>query len=47
MNYKVRLLPSGHQFDMADDETILDAALRNGLAFPSGCRSGAGGACKG
>jgi CDP-4-dehydro-6-deoxyglucose reductase len=47
MNYKVRVLPSGHEFEMAEDETILDAALRSGLAFPYGCRSGACGACKG
>ncbi|HEY0635869.1 MAG TPA: CDP-6-deoxy-delta-3,4-glucoseen reductase [Gammaproteobacteria bacterium] len=47
MNYKVRALPSGHEFEVAGDETILDAALRSGLAFPYGCRSGACGACKG
>jgi CDP-4-dehydro-6-deoxyglucose reductase len=39
-------MPSGREFSVESDETILDGALRNGLAFPYGCRGGACGACK-
>lgn len=39
--------PSGHAFSVADDETILEAALRQGLTLPYGCRDGACGACRG
>ena len=47
MSYTVTVLPSGHQFHAESDETILDAALRSGLALPYGCRGGACGACIG
>jgi CDP-4-dehydro-6-deoxyglucose reductase len=47
MPHQVTIQPSGHQFTVADDETILDAALREGFALPYGCRNGACGACKG
>lgn len=47
MSYSVTVLPSGHQFTAEADETLLDAALRGGLAFPYGCRGGACGACVG
>ena len=47
MPYQVTLQPSGHQFTVTDDETILEAALREGFALPYGCRNGACGACKG
>ena len=43
----VRLEPSGHTFDVAPGETILEAALRQGIGLPYGCRNGACGACKG
>ncbi len=46
MDFKVRISPSGHEFDVSAEETILDAALRHGLNFPYGCRSGVCGACK-
>jgi len=46
MTFTVYLEPSGHHFDIEPDETILDAALRHGHAFPYGCRSGCG-ACLG
>jgi CDP-4-dehydro-6-deoxyglucose reductase len=39
-------MPSGREFTVEADETILDGALRNGLAFPYGCRGGACGACR-
>lgn len=44
---KVHVRPSGHSFETEGDESILDAALRSGYAFPYGCRNGACGACKG
>jgi CDP-4-dehydro-6-deoxyglucose reductase len=47
MPYQVTIQPSGHQFTVGDDETILDAALREGFALPYGCRNGACGSCKG
>src|SRR3569833_1802119 len=47
MPYQVTVQPSGHQFTVNDDETILEAALREGFSLPYGCRNGACGACKG
>ena len=47
MSFKIVLQPSGHEFDIEAEETILDAALRHGYAFSYGCRAGACGACKG
>ncbi len=46
MSFTVRVMPSGREFSVENDETILEGALRNGLAFPYGCRGGACGACK-
>lgn len=47
MSFKVRIEPSGHEFVAEDQETVLEAALRQGLALPYSCRNGACGACKG
>jgi CDP-4-dehydro-6-deoxyglucose reductase len=47
MPYQVTIQPSGHQFNVNDDETILEAALREGFSLPYGCRNGACGSCKG
>ena len=47
MRHKVRIEPSGHEFQVEAGETVLDAALRQGFAFPYGCRNGACGSCKG
>jgi len=47
MSFKIILQPSGHEFEIEPEETILDAALRHGYAFSYGCRAGACGACKG
>ncbi|MEO5693661.1 MAG: CDP-6-deoxy-delta-3,4-glucoseen reductase [Usitatibacter sp.] len=44
---QVRLEPSGHTFEVAPGETVLEAALRQGIGLPYGCRNGACGACKG
>ncbi|WP_018871630.1 CDP-6-deoxy-delta-3,4-glucoseen reductase [Thioalkalivibrio sp. ALJ16] len=47
MAFDVTIQPSGHTFEVEDDETVLEAALRQGFAFPYGCRNGACGSCKG
>lgn len=47
MTFTVHIKPSGHSFDIEAGETILDAALRHGYAFPYGCRNGGCGACLG
>jgi len=47
MPHQVTVQPSGHQFTVQDDESILEAALREGFSLPYGCRNGACGACKG
>ena len=47
MRRRVEIKPSGHQFYVESDETILDAALRQGVNLRYGCRNGACGACKG
>ncbi|MBD3669907.1 MAG: CDP-6-deoxy-delta-3,4-glucoseen reductase [Gammaproteobacteria bacterium] len=46
MSFKVVVKPSNREFTIEAGETLLDAALRNGLSFPYGCRSGVCGACK-
>jgi CDP-4-dehydro-6-deoxyglucose reductase, E3 len=45
--FRVTLKPSGNTFNVKSDETILDAALRQGIGLPYGCRNGACGSCKG
>ncbi len=47
MGFTVRVLPSEHEFEVNGGETVLDAALRHGYAFPYGCRDGVCGSCKG
>ncbi|MCH9673759.1 MAG: CDP-6-deoxy-delta-3,4-glucoseen reductase [Gammaproteobacteria bacterium] len=47
MDHNIELSPGGEQFTAQADETILDAALRNGVLLPYGCRNGACGSCKG
>jgi len=47
MTFTVHIMPSGRRFDVESDESVLDAALRQGYAFPYGCRNGGCGACKG
>lgn len=46
MAHQVILQPSGHHFSVADDMTILEAALDAGINLPYGCKNGACGACK-
>jgi CDP-4-dehydro-6-deoxyglucose reductase len=47
MSHQITILPGGKTFLANDDETLLDAALRQGVGLPYGCRDGACGACKG
>ncbi|RXZ43529.1 CDP-6-deoxy-delta-3,4-glucoseen reductase [Crenobacter cavernae] len=47
MTCQVKVLPSGHGFAVEAQETLLEAALRQGIGLPYGCRDGACGACKG
>ena len=47
MPNQVTLQPGNHVFTARDDETILDAALREGHVVSYGCRNGACGTCKG
>ena len=47
MSHQITVRPSGRQFVADDDESVLDAALRQGLTMPYGCRDGACGSCKG
>ncbi len=45
MTYKVTIHPSGHTFEVDAGEPILDAAMRNNIELPYGCRGGACGSC--
>jgi len=47
MSYRITVQPSGHQFNVLPDETILEAALREGVGLAYGCRNGMCGSCKG
>lgn len=47
MNNKVLVKPSMHEFTVNHGETVLDAAIRQGLGLPYNCRDGACGTCKG
>ncbi len=47
MTHQVTIRNTGHQFQAADGESVLQAALNAGLVIPYGCRDGACGSCKG
>lgn len=47
MSFQVSIEPGQHRFQTQAGETILEAALRQGLTLPYGCRDGACGACRG
>lgn len=44
--YTVRLEPVGVEFEVEDGETVLNAAFRQGIALPHGCKEGQCSACK-
>ena len=46
MSLTVSVLPSGRAFTTDNDETILAAAIRQGIGLPYGCKDGACGSCK-
>lgn len=46
MSHEVELSPGGEVFEVADGETILDAALRAGINLQYGCRHGNCSTCK-
>ncbi|WIT10837.1 CDP-6-deoxy-delta-3,4-glucoseen reductase [Paucibacter sediminis] len=46
MNFQVTVQPSGREFSVERDETLLGAAIRQGVGLPYGCKDGACGSCK-
>jgi CDP-4-dehydro-6-deoxyglucose reductase len=47
MAFKITLKASGHTFEVEENEFILAAALRQGISFPYGCKTGSCGTCLG
>src|SRR3954464_14321001 len=47
MSYRITIKPSNHTFDAQPDDTVLEAALREGYVLAYSCRNGACGTCKG
>ena len=46
MAYQVKIESSGHTFSVEVDESVLEAALRQGIELPYGCRGGSCGSCR-
>ncbi len=46
MTFQIAVQPSGRAFEARADETILAAAIRQGIGLPYGCKDGACGSCK-
>jgi CDP-4-dehydro-6-deoxyglucose reductase, E3 len=46
MSFTVTVQPSGRSFSVERDEPILQAAIRQGIGLPYGCKDGACGSCK-
>jgi CDP-4-dehydro-6-deoxyglucose reductase, E3 len=47
MAFQVTIKPSNRTFTAEEGEAVLEAAMRNGITLPYGCRNGACGSCKG
>jgi CDP-4-dehydro-6-deoxyglucose reductase, E3 len=47
MSYRITIKPSNHTFEAQDDDTVLEAALREGYILAYSCRNGACGTCRG
>ena len=45
MSYNVKLHPTGHELAVEEGETILEAAIRQNIGLPYGCRNGFCGNC--
>ena len=45
MSFKISVPASGHEFIAEVGESILEAAIRQGVGLPYGCRNGACGSC--
>jgi len=46
MTFHIKINQSGHQFTVEADESVLDAAIRQGIGLPYGCRNGQCGNCQ-
>jgi CDP-4-dehydro-6-deoxyglucose reductase len=46
MSFTVTVQPANRSFEVQRDETMLGAAIRQGIGLPYGCRDGACGSCK-
>jgi len=46
MTFQITVQPSGRSFTTQADETLLLAAIRQGIGLPYGCKDGACGSCK-
>ena len=46
MSFHVKVEPSGRTFTANEGETLLAAAIRQGIGMPYGCKDGACGSCK-
>jgi CDP-4-dehydro-6-deoxyglucose reductase len=47
MSYRITIKPSNNAFDAQPQDTVLEAALREGFVLAYSCRNGACGTCKG
>ena len=47
MSHRITIKPSNHSFEASDEDTVLEAALREGYVLAYSCRNGACGTCKG
>ncbi|QID16881.1 CDP-6-deoxy-delta-3,4-glucoseen reductase [Nitrogeniibacter mangrovi] len=47
MSFKLTIQPGDHHIDVAEHQTIVEAAIEAGLMLPYSCRDGVCGACKG
>ncbi len=47
MSFSTTIHPSGHKFSVEENETVLEAALKQGITLPYSCRDGVCGVCKG
>ncbi|MCB1802034.1 MAG: 2Fe-2S iron-sulfur cluster binding domain-containing protein, partial [Gammaproteobacteria bacterium] len=45
MTFTATLASNGHQFTIEENETVLDAAVRQNVGLPYGCRNGRCGSC--